>query len=317
MSEKATTRLSSQEIKIVVDFPQNDGRFQAGNLLTILGHVTWTSSEVVPFATLWLMVLEKRLLGRWKYVDNLEVTDTTISDQGVMNFKIPFTPTDDLAQYLFTVEARDDTNQILAESPSVLIHSVDMIAYPGEPAGMVTPILDQPGLKVYRIVPNADKTGDHNHTDVEYVLTVRFEGGPILIGVADQSFKPTDTGGGIDELLDATFTDAPTNWNRFDPDPYYRSPDQCVASGTLIFRVPRATSKFVKRVAVSVVLTNYLLSQPEPHYRLTLISANNTDPLVVDTGNDSVKITDFGQLNIVLLIGESDGVACKRAETRD
>ena len=136
--------------------------------------------------------------------------------------------------------------------------------------------------------------------DVEYVLTIQFQGGPILVAIADRSFAGK-------ELADPAFADADTKYQRFDPDPYYRSPDRCTCAGTVIFRVPFPQTNFQKRVLVGVVLAN-LLKATSGTYSYSLVSPNDAAINVVDVnGNpvaeDAKPVPTDTQVNIVLLIG--------------
>ncbi|QDU76872.1 hypothetical protein Pan97_39290 [Bremerella volcania] len=134
---------------------------------------------------------------------------------------------------------------------------------------------------------------------LEYVVTVRFSGGPIVASVADGSRTP---GNGESYYSHEAFTDAPTKIIRFEPDPYFRSPARSDSAGTFVFRVPKSEIAFSKRVALSAVFTNRLDAAAD--FRFSLVSAadDTDDPLKIDLKD--VAVPPYKQANVIVLLGE-------------
>lgn len=126
--------------------------------------------------------------------------------------------------------------------------------------------------------------------DIEYALTVYFNGGPISVSV-----KEFDKAGTI-------FPDGPARVTVFSADPFFRKPNYYIASGALQFRFFPGGG-VSKSALITALFTNMFAPGITPgpaHFRLQLSSpANPVAPRPVDVAGD----VDPGHTqNVVLTI---------------
>jgi hypothetical protein len=114
--------------------------------------------------------------------------------------------------------------------------------------------------------------------DIEFSLTVFFNGGPITVSV-----KEFDKAGPV-------FPDDPPRVTTFSADPFFRKTNWYVASGAMLFRFvpPGPVSKStLVTVGFTNMFTDGVLPAPGAHFRVQLTSpANPLNPRTFDVAGD-------------------------------